>query len=55
MNILGILLFACIGFVLADGGITVADKPIHFFTLLILSVLVEYNGRYFERTYNDNA
>ena len=52
MNILGIILFACIGFVLGDAGVTISDKPVHFLTLLILVLLVEYNGRYFERTYN---
>lgn len=52
MNILGIALFACFGFVLADGGITISDKPVHFLIILILALLIEYNGRFFERTYN---
>lgn len=45
MSIVGIILFALIGAVLGDGGITVGDKPGHFITLLILMFLVEYNAR----------
>ena len=53
MNMLGVVLFACFGFVLGDGGITVTDKPVHFFTLLVFALLIEYHGRYIGRSEND--
>ena len=53
VNILGIVLFAFLGFVLADGGITISDKPVHFLTILAIALLIEFNTLYTERKYGN--